>query len=334
MSQRNSYKTYNTGKLASVITALAVLAILPLVTASSYWIHLLVLAFIGAILAMGLNIFMGYCGQINFGAAGFYAVGAYGLVLIESHIVNNFWVAGLLCLIIASLLSWLIGKVLLRLRGHTLALGTAAFGLAIYECLNYFSSVTGGENGLPVTPLIILGNKMQPLFYYYFILGIAVLVYWTIKVLMSSHIGRAMKMIRSDEITAKAMGINTNGYISMAWVLSNLLIALGGILFAQQGNWINEASFSLSASILILTMVVFGGLGSNIGAAVGGGIVMLMPQFLGGFQEFHGLAYGIIILLVLLFFPQGLAGLAKRALAIVSTGRHKLYGSIISRRSA
>ena len=279
--------------------------------ADQYYLYLAKLAGIGVILALGTNVFFGYCGQINLGASAFYAFGAYFSALLQVklglHIVVAFPITLLACLLVALL----VGVPVLRLRGHTLALGTIALAKVTHISLNTWIDLTGGEDGLSIPKLSIFGYEGSASLNYYLIWVFALLTYFTCHKLISSRIGLSMKAIRADETAAQVMGVNSFHYRMLAFMLNGVFAGLAGILFAQESGWISPANFNVWTSIVILIMVVVGGTGSNLGSAVGGAIFMLLPQVLGAVQQYHILIYGLFLALALRFMPRGISGFVQ-----------------------
>jgi branched-chain amino acid transport system permease protein len=297
------------------LSILGLLVLLFPVLLSKYYLSLVKLAGIGIILSLGMNIFFGYCGQINFGGAAFYALGAYISALLQLKLGLHFFAALPLTLVACLLAALIIGVPLLRLRHHTLALGTVAFAMVIYLILNTWISLTGGEDGLAVPKLLFYGYKGGSTFYYYFILVFVVLSYLTCHFLVSSRVGRAMRAIREDEVAALSMGINSGHYIRLAFMLNGLFCGLSGILFAQESGWITPSTFHLWTNVVLILMVVVGGVSSNFGAVLGGAIIMLLPQVLGAFQQYHVLIYGLILALTLRFMPRGIVGFIQETIS-------------------
>ncbi len=296
------------------------LLILPLpAVLSKYYLSLAKLAGIGIILALGMNIFFGYCGQVNFGGAAFYALGAYISALLQLKLGLHLFVALPLTLLACLLAALIIGVPLLRLRHHTLALGTVGFALVIYLMLNTWISLTGGEDGLAVPKASFFGYKAGGTFYYYFILVFVVLSYLSCHFLASSRIGRAMRAIREDEVAARAMGVNSGHYIRLAYMLNGFFCGLAGVLFAQESGWITPSTFHLWTNVVLILMIVVGGPSSNFGAVLGGAVIMLLPQVLGAFQQYFVLIYGLLLALTLRFIPRGIG-------VFIQEGSFKLFG--------
>ena len=270
--------------------------------------YLVVLVSIYGIAALGLNIFMGYCGQINLGSAGFFCLGAYIPTMLqvkyELHYVIGFPLAVAFCALIA----WLLSYPLLRLKGHAMAIGTLSFGMAVFLVAERFPSLTGGADGITVPPMTIPGIEVGDQFYYYLILVCFLLSYLGCYFLMSSRIGRALKAIRDDEDASLALGINVAQYKTFAWVLNNTLMSVAGALFAQQAGFLSPSTFALWTSVSVLVMICVGGLGSNLGSVIGATIMTLLPYILVSIQEYIMLTQGVILFSVLRFMPDGIVG--------------------------
>ncbi len=313
----------NKPKVLSLIVLGVLVLFLPMLL-SKYYLYLVKLSGIGIILALGTNIFFGYCGQINFGAAAFYALGAYISAILQVRLGLPFFAAFPLTLTGCLLASLIVGVPLLRLRHHTLALGTVAFASVVYLVLNTWITFTGGEDGLAMPKVSFFGYKAGSHFYYYLILIFAVLSYLMCHYLVCSRVGRAMKAIREDEVAALSTGINSGHYRMLAFMLNGLLSGLAGILFAQESAWITPSTFHLWTNVVIILMVVVGGAGSNFGAALGGAIIMLLPQLLGAFQQYHVLIYGLLLALTLRFMPQGIGDFVHKIVVWIDRSLTKI----------
>lgn len=311
----SSFRIQNCKAKALFPVVLGLIVLLLPVMVGKYYLYLAKLSGIGIILALGTNIFFGYCGQVNFGVGAFYALGAYVSTLLQLNLGLNFFIAFPLTLVACLLSSLIISFPLLRLRHHTLALGTVAFASVIYLVLNTYIGVTGGEDGLAVPKPFFFGYEMGGKFNYYLILAFVVLSIFSCHWLMSSRIGRAMKAIREDEVASLSMGINSTHYRRLAFTINGVFAGLAGVLFAQETGWINPSSFHLWTNVVIILMVVVGGPGSNFGAILGGAIIMLLPHLLGSFQKYDVLIYGILLALTLRFVPEGIGGFVQKAIS-------------------
>lgn len=281
---------------------------------TDYGLHVVILAEIGIILALGLNIFLGYCGQIHFGAAAFYAIGSYGVVLLQARAGLGFFSAFALSVIMAGGIAYLIAIPLLRLRGPTLALGTVAFALAIYRLAVAWKNMTGGGDGAHSPPLVLFGQTMGPTFFYYFTLLLVIACILFCYSLESSKHGFAMKAIRDNEVAAEAMGINVGWYWKVAFMMTGLFCGLAGSVYAQYLGWIDPERYGVFTNVTVLLMVVVGGAGSLLGAVLGGIIIQVLPELLAGIREYNVIAYGLILYLILIFMPEGVGGFCKKAI--------------------
>jgi branched-chain amino acid transport system permease protein len=270
--------------------------------------YLVVLVSIYSIASLGLNIFMGYCGQINMGSAGFFCMGAYIPTMLQIKFEVHYLIGFPIAVVFSALVAWALSVPLLRLKGHAMAIGTLSFGMAIFLIAERFPSLTGGADGISVSPMTFNGEAVGDMFYYYLILVCFLLSYLGCYFLMDSKIGRALKAIRDDEDAAAALGINVAHYKTMAWVLNGALMSIAGSLFAQQAGFLSPSTFALWTSISVLVMICVGGLGSNLGAVIGALIMTLLPYILVSIQEYVMLTQGIILFCVLRFMPDGVVG--------------------------
>ncbi len=295
--------------LVWTLIGLALLGV-PFLKIGNYPIEVMNSAAISIIFAISLNLVYGYCGQISFGHAGFYAIGGYAFALVQPY---TGLIPGLLVAILfGALIAGLIGLPLLRLRGHYLALGTLAFGIAIQVLALQWVDLTGGPWGISVDPARLFGIRLSR--NYYYVVWFATAIAFVLSVnLVRSRYGRALQIIREDEAVAQALGVNTVLTKLAIFALSGALAALAGALYAQQNLFVTPALFGLGLSISPVVMVVLGGSGTPLGPVVGAIILTLLPEALHRFQEYHVLVYGFILLIVLRFMPQGIVGLISSA---------------------
>ncbi len=292
--------------LAILIATILVIA-LPSVL-GEFYLYVIRIIFIYAILAIGMNIFMGYCGQINLGVAGFFCIGAYIPAILEARLGWHYGVTFPIGVLVALLVAWLVSWPLLRLRSHSMAIGTLAFGVAIYLLFERFKDITGGTDGMVVPHLVLFGREMGYLFYYYFILAFLVAALVVEYRLVNSRIGRAFKAIRDDEDAAEAMGVDVEHYRRMGWLLNAGLAAVGGALYEQQAGFISPDTFSIAASLQILVMFCVGGPATILGPVIGSGIMVCLPYFLIAIQHYMYLVQGLILFGILRFLPSGIVG--------------------------
>lgn len=273
-----------------------------------YIIHLAILAMIGCLLSLGTNITFGYCGQINFGVIFMYAIGAYASALLQTKFGMHFFLALPVATMATILATAIVCIPLLRLSGHNLALGTFSLALVTYTVAEMWREVTGGSDGMFVPPTLVFQHELGSTFYYYFVLAWAALGFIGCQRLVSSRAGRAMMAIRGDEVAAATFGINVTGYKRLAFMVNGLFVGLAGCLFGQYNGFLAPSYFDLWVNMLIVVMIIVGGLGNNLGAVIGGVIIMLLPEALVAFKDYHILAYGSLLLGALWFMPKGVYG--------------------------
>jgi len=298
-------------KLVLIGPAAALIVLLPFY-GSGLALHLAIIGMMGAIAALGLNIFYGYCGQINFGSAGFLAIGGYGVALLEKYAHIPYFASLIIAVVTSGIIAFVVSYPLLRLREHILALGTLAFGLALYEAFaKGFTRYTGGEDGIDISMLIVFGEPAGDRFFFYLFLICMVICFWISYAMRNSRVGRAMVSISQDEIAATSLGVNINKYLVIAFIISGMVTALSGGLFVKWTGWCSPEYFSLMISILILLAVVIGGAGSAVGALTGGLFMFILRELLAPLALYDVLAYGIVLTVFFLFIPQGITGLVR-----------------------
>ncbi|MEO5668556.1 MAG: branched-chain amino acid ABC transporter permease [Bdellovibrionota bacterium] len=283
----------------------------------NYALQIFQLLCLNVILASSLNIINGYCGLFSIGHAGFFAVGAYVAAAASKLWMPEFAaaepaVALVLVVLIGAFAAGLAGLIVgipcLRLTGDYLAIATVGFGEIIRILLLNTESV-GASRGFPGI-VLLTGNWFPAWVLFFTILSLLI-----IHRLMRSSTGRAIISIREDEIAARAMGINVRFYKTFAFVVGAFFAGLSGGLFAHYSQFLHPSNFTFMISVMVLLMIVIGGLGSQMGAVLGAVIVTLLPEVL-RFNEtlssIRMLIFGLIMILVVLWQPQGLMGLYRK----------------------
>jgi branched-chain amino acid transport system permease protein len=291
------------------LLAIALLAILyPLLVGDNqYFISLLVFLGINGIITMGLSLLMGYAGQISLGHAAFYGIGAYSSGVLTTkysvHPVGAFFIG----IFLSALIAWLVGKPTLRLKGHYMAVATLGFGEILFIVFNELSPLTGGPSGLSGIPsLTIFGIPIEGATYLYLVWGLVILLLIFSLNVINSRVGRALRAVHGNELAANSMGVDASRYKVQVFVLSAIYASMAGSLYAHFITFISPSSFGLMFSILLLMMVVVGGAGTIWGALLGAAVLTLLPEYLRGLEDFEVLAYGAILMIVLLYMPQGI----------------------------
>lgn len=275
-----------------------------------YMLDVLILAGIYAILALGLNVIIGFTGLLNLGYAAFYAIGAYSYALLSVRLGLGFWQALPVSMVAAALAGYALSVPSLRLKGDYLAIVTLGFGEIVRLVLNNWDSLTGGPNGISgIAPPYLSGLSLGGLDKYYYLTFVSVIVtYVVIKRIRISRIGRAWIAIREDETGASAMGINTTLYKRYAFAFGSLWAGLAGALFAAKMQFVSPESFSFTESVLIASMVILGGLGSLPGVVIGAAALVILPELLREAQSYRMILLGVGLIVMMIFRPQGLFG--------------------------
>lgn len=290
------------------IVLLLVLTGLPFLL-QSYQIYVVNLIAIHIIVALGLNLLVGYTGQISLGHAGFYAIGAYTSVILTSKFGIPFLPALFCAGLLAAAFGFLLGLPALRLTGPYLAIATLGFGIAVVQILGKVESISGGHMGIHAPKMTfgpwLLDTDVKA---YYFIMGLCILMATGALNLTKSRIGRAFVAIRDSDIAAEAMGVNITYYKTLAFAISAFYTGIAGSLMAHMVGFISPENYNLFVSIHFLTIVVVGGLGSILGSVLGAILMVSLQQFLSGIQALSMVIYGFIMIFIILFEPLGLRG--------------------------
>jgi branched-chain amino acid transport system permease protein len=289
---------------------LAAAVLLPLLVRSPYVLHVAVLAGIYVVLTLSLNLITGFCGQFSLGHAGFYGIGAYTAALLSVHFGSPFLGNLAAAALTAGLAGFLIGLPTLRLGGIYLAMATLGFGEIIYLVLLNWLALTRGPLGIPaIPPPAILGVDLgTPARQYYLALALAVLATVLVSRLVDSRFGEAIQAIREDETAAEALGVPTTRLKVTTFTVSAALAGVAGGFFAHYTTFVSPGSFTLIESILVLSLLVFGGMGSIEGSIAGAVILTVAPEVFRFLAEYRMVIYGAILLGLIVFRPQGLLG--------------------------
>jgi branched-chain amino acid transport system permease protein len=294
------------------VLAAAILA-LPFLIRSPYSMHLWVMAGVYVTATLGLYFVIGLCGQFSLAQGAFFAIGAYGVALLQQklHFPAVAAVAG--GAIVATFFGLLIGLPTLRLRGHYLALATIGFGEIVFLTLKNWISFTNGPDGLNVARPFWPGSALAyDRIYYYIVLaiaGAAAFAAWRVR---RSYWGRALLSVRDNEIAASAMGVPVTRVKVAAFMASALLGGLAGALYAQVETYISPDTFSFDLSILMVVMLLIGGRNSVPGAVAGAVLLGFLPEWLRFLKDYYMLIFGALVTVMMIIMPQGLAGLVRR----------------------
>jgi branched-chain amino acid transport system permease protein len=297
------------------LVALAIVCVLP-IFASSYWEGVLVQTISYALFAVGLNVVVGLAGLLDLGYVAFWAIGAYTMAIFSgagplqfAHL--NVWQILPLGVLFAMLSGVLLGLPVLRLRGDYLAIVTLGFGEIIRITASNLPGITRGSRGIPRIPQPSIGSyefRSDPTPYFYLALVMLMIALLLIRNLNRSRVGRAWVAIREDEIAAEAMGINTFRLKLWALAFGASTAGIAGVISASRTNYVNPNSFRILTSILVLSMVVLGGMGSMVGPIVGAAVIVIVPEMLRDYvpPSFRFMLFGAVLVVMMIFRPQGL----------------------------
>jgi branched-chain amino acid transport system permease protein len=292
-----------------------ILIVIPWLLPNRFYYDLIVKVIINSIVCIGLNLLVGYAGQISLGHAAFFAMGGYASAIL----VEQLGFSGIVALIVGSTavgaISYLVARPILRLRGHFLAMATLGLGIIIYIIVNHELWLSGGPDGKPVPPFTIFHFKVDKIEYWYWICAaILALSVWIASNLINSPFGRALKAIHSSEKAAAALSIDISSLKIKVFVISAIFASLAGSVFAHAEQFITPGEASFIRSIELVTMVVLGGMASIFGSIVGATVLTLLGQILANFSEYKHVVLGSILIFVMVFMPLGLVPTLKRYL--------------------
>ncbi len=326
---RSSQGVRRTGGLSRIITLLVVVAALaafPFILSAltgqpvdsgtpKFWEGMIIQVFILAVYAVSYDLLMGYTGILSFGHAMFYGTGSYVTAILLLHASWDLWAVALVVLGVALLQSLLIGVISLRVHGVYLAMVTLAFAQMFFILAEAtdFRDWTGAEDGLHGVPVPEwLDPTNERLRFYYIALAFAVVMYLVARRVVESPVGHVMVAIRENEARAQMIGYNTFVFKLIALTLSGMLAALAGLMYALWNQGANSATLSVNTTVNALLMTIIGGVGTLIGPMLGAGLLQLLGYWLNDiFGPRWPLIFGIIYILIVLFFPYGLVGTWK-----------------------
>jgi branched-chain amino acid transport system permease protein len=297
----------------TLLILLAVIVVAPLLFPSAYYYRIGTLIFINGLAVTGLVVLIGYAGQISLGHAGFAGIGAYSCAILPTH----FGVPPVLSLIagaaIAGGIAWIVGRPILRLRGHYLAVATLGFGMLIYMALGNESQWTGGPDGMTLQALglkdlfHLAGFKPKTAVLWYWFTG-AVLVAGALFALnlRNSATGRALRSLHDSEVAARVVGVDVARYKLAAFVISAVYASLAGSLLALFNRFITPDVSSFLYSIELVTMTVLGGASTVMGGILGAALLTALPQALTVFHDYEHIVLGLIMMIVMIFMREGL----------------------------
>lgn len=289
--------------------ALAVtIILLPLFVESKYYFIVLNVIGLNTIVVVGLNLLIGFTGQISLGHAAFYGLGSYFSGILTVNYGFPLWPAMLVGMLATGAVAYLIGYPSLKLRGHYLVMATLGFGIIINMLMGELDQFTGGHDGLMGIPPLTMGQLMfdNDLNNFYLIWAFVFLFMLAARNLLNSRVGRALRAISGSEVAASSLGVNTADYKVKVFVLSAMFASVSGSLYAHYITFISPGSYDFYYSIQVVTMVIVGGMGSLWGSLLGAGVLTCISEALHIAKQYHTIAYGVFLCLVLVFLPEGI----------------------------
>ncbi|GAB7389352.1 branched-chain amino acid ABC transporter permease [Bacillaceae bacterium] len=277
---------------------------------NDYYVHVACIFGINAILLLGLNIAYGIGGQMNLAQAGFYSLGAYATAILQVNYGWSWWLTLIPAIAIPVLVAVIIGIPSVKLRHHNLAMSTIALGMGIHVFLVQAGGISGGPSGIigierPSIFGFVLDTETR---YFYLIAVFTIVCYVFCRNLLQSRVGRAILAVRDDEVAARAVGISPFYMKLLSFAISAGFAGIAGSLYASLNLFVSPETFTIDLSLILLAALMIGGVGSNVGALLGALFITLVPEFLQKYGDLELLFYGITIILVIIYFPKGIAG--------------------------
>jgi len=284
-----------------------ILAALPLVLPNSFYYDIVIRMAINAVVALGLNLLIGYAGQISLGHAGFFGIGAYATAILTTHFGWHPLQALLAGAFGAAALAALLARPIFRLRGHYLAMATLGLGILIAMVLKNEAAYTGGPDGMAVAPMSLFGFQIdgEKQWYWFFSANLLISI-WACRNLIDSPFGRALRALHGCEVAAQVAGVDVARYKAIIFVFSAFFASIMGSLTAHYVGFVTPNVADFFYSIELVTMVVVGGMASIFGSVVGAALLTALPQALATLEGWETVAFGLILMLFMVFLPSGL----------------------------
>jgi len=301
------------------LAAVAGLVVAPWLGVTDFQLSLLLEVMIFAILAMSLNIILGYAGLVSFGHAAFFAVGAYAAGVVANHVSTEIWLSLPVGILVAALIAIPVGWLSIRVSGFYFLMITFAFAQMIYAVVYRWNSVTGGSDGLLISAPTFLHNPVLQSRHslYFFTVVCFCLSFLVMQRIIASPFGRVLVGIRENTRRMRALGYNVRNYKLAAFVIAAAFGGLSGVINAQLNLFIAPESAHWTQSGLVLVMVLIGGTRSLIGSIIGAAIVLLLQHSLSSYTEYWSLALGALFISLIMWAREGIYGLAVRGVALL-----------------
>ena len=294
-------------RLATLALLALVMAVVPLVAPSAFYLRVAALVWIFALAALGLTILMGYAGQASLGHAGFLGIGAYGVAIGPAHLGLSPLLSLFLAAALSGVIAYVVGRPILRLKGYYLAIATLGFGLILALIFQSESAVTGGPDGMAVARLTVFGWRIASAMQWYWVsAGVLLVGAWIALNLADSPSGRALRALHDSEGAAAGAGVDVAAKKLAAFVVAAVYAAIAGGQLACMNGLITPDAASFMHSVEFVAMVIIGGLGSVLGAVVGAAFLIVLPQALTALQDYEQAVLGLLIMVFMIALPAGI----------------------------
>ncbi len=304
------------------LAILGLLAILPLVGLSTYALHILIMVIMWSVIGMAWNLLGGYCGQVSFGHAAFFGVGAYTAGIVYSKGGASAWWGMPLSIVFVSAFAMVIGFICLRLRGPFFALATLAIGVILRVTAENLTGLTDGDLGI----MIRERTWVEKTWYFYVILILAAITFYLVKKVIESRLGYYFVAVREDQDAAESLGINTTLYKTIALCLSAVFTGLAGAFYTNYMGYIDpKVVFALhDISIVTIMIVMIGGVATFWGPVIGSVIMVLLAEVIRSIPKLgaaHHTFFGILLIVIIIFLPNGIMGDMPKLRRILRMGK-------------
>ncbi len=284
-----------------------IIVLIPVLVESKYYLIVLNIIGLNTIVVVGLNLLIGFAGQISLGHAAFFGLGSYFSGVLTANYGFPHWPAMVVAMLATGAIAYLIGYPALKLRGHYLVMATLGFGIIINILMGELEQFTGGHDGLIGIPPLSVGGLIfdNDLKNFYLIWAFVFFCMLVARNILDSRVGRALRAIHGSEVAANSLGVNTSSYKVKVFVLSAMFASVSGSLYAHYITFISPSTYDFYYSIQVVTMVIVGGMGSLWGSLFGAVVLSFISEALHVAKQYHIIAYGVFLSLILMFLPQG-----------------------------
>jgi len=297
----------------NLLGLIVILLLTPLALTNDFYYEIAVVTLFNAMIVLGLNLLMGYAGQISLAHGAFAGLGGYISAILTGQFGLTPLISIAISIIFMAIFAYILARPILRLSGHYLAMATLGIGIIISIILNNEEQLTGGSDGMSVEGFSIFGFILDEGWQWYILASvILVLLVWLSQNLINSPLGRILRSLHDSQKVGSSVGIDITHYKSLVFVISVVIATLAGSLYAFFSGFISPQEAGFNHSIELVVMVVLGGMGRLYGSIIGAAILTILPQFLTSFEDYETLIYGLIIILVMVFMPKGVASISDK----------------------